>query len=424
MKISISIDWLQLHCICPSDITAAIYGNYILTDIGRFAAFKNVYEIFTQVNIRGEIKPGERIATLATRPDKGILKPEASFLKIDNKYLYSANLRALVEDIISALNLKFKNISRVDFAADFVCFKNNLHPETFIGRFISMPDKNSIRYVKLRKTKATLYFDHGRINEYSYLRLGTAQSNLLYYLYNKSKELREKKNKPWIKEKWLQDGISDQLQDVWRLEFSIHACSKGLIDNEDKQQLKELEQEKKYLDQNVLGNEELINGNEDEITEALQRIKDSREAIKADAVYFSSLDVIDNYHELYSALFHHYFDFRIEDGQAQKRRMKKIPLLDIHKPAKSIMKLVDSIESNRTDKIILKGLVKLNDELRNKNFAQVPDQNQMKIDDLKKIENFHSNIHAMINHYISSRNLETFAESKFPDHFTKKATIN
>ena len=47
------------------------------------------------------------------------------------------------------------------------------------------------------------------------------ESNVDTYLYNKTKEMQDKKYKPWIVEAWKRAGI-DTSKDVWRLEFSLH----------------------------------------------------------------------------------------------------------------------------------------------------------------------------------------------------------
>ena len=424
-KTSISIDWFQTHNSQTPQLAPGKHGRFDIKHLGRVAEFKNHYEIFLH---------GERVATLAAHPDKGILQPDCSFLKIDNKFL-NKDLKALVEEINSTLCLKFRNVSRVDIACDFATFKNNLHPETFIERFI--PQRKP-RYVKLRRSVWSMVGKHERSqrmdgeilhnriteghpispkthrveNRYSYLRFGNPRSNVCYYLYNKSQEMRDKKNKPWIREKWEADNLN-QSQDIWRLEFRIHSCSKGLIDEDAGAELKKYRKAKLFL-KDIAGRikrgmkpQTIQNQFAEQIAEAQEQItfwEDNKLDATADAKYFGTLDVLDNFHEFYAALFYHYFDFRHNDGQEKKRRMKKLSLLDIQKPDKSLMDLAEKMESNRTDRMLLKKLVTLNDELRAK--AERTETPPAVVLDALKI---------VAGHYANTRELNDYIKKKFPD---------
>lgn len=484
-KISVSIDWFQTHNTQTPKLDPGIHGRFEVKHRGRVAEFQNHYEIFLF---------GERVATLAAHPDKGILNPDCSFLKIDNKFL-NRDLKLLVEEINETLCLNFRNVSRVDIACDFNTFKNNLHPETFIERFI--PQRKP-KYVKLRRSVWSMVGKHERgqrgsrktENSYSYLRFGNPRSNVCYYLYNKSLEMQEKKNKPWIREKWEADNL-DQQQDVWRLEFRIHSCSKGLIDEDAGEELKKfrkaklflkelsgkikrgyninkieilykcdlirLDEEVKIITEHIenatpqlrsylAASLEIIQQKQQQIDNAIAYLNsipkkhksvtpfqipfklhfdDETKAIAkqlitapeqihfwndnkldatADAKYFGTLDVLENFHEFYGALFHHYFDFRYNDQQEKKRRMKRLPLLDIAKPDKSLMDLAEKMESNRTDRMLLKKLVSLNDELRAK-AERTETPPAFVLDALKVVTK----------HYSHTRELEEYIKKKFPD---------
>ncbi len=290
-----------------------LFGSYVLKNIGRKAAFRDVYEVFTTKKIEGEIKPVDRVATLACHPDKGILKPDSAFLKIDNRFLYNGDLKALVLDLNEALQLKFKNISRIDLALDFHSFKNNLDPEAFIDRVIV----RTPRYMKMGHGKFYLIGVYGeKQNSYPYIRFGTAKSNLYYYLYDKTLELKEKTDKPWIREKWKADGLNDA-ESIWRLEFAIHSCSKGIVDDETAVSWKEFLKRKNALKKVTPEKFELLQiynarkkkgiatcevpqleALQDEIDFVDMYARNKKE-LTADATYFSSLKILDNFDEVY-----------------------------------------------------------------------------------------------------------------------------
>lgn len=414
-RISVSIDWFQTHNSQTPKLEPGIHGRFEIKHRGRVAEFQNHYEIFLY---------GERVATLAAHPDKGILAPDCSFLKIDNKFL-NKDLKPLVMEINETLQLKFRNVSRVDIACDFNTFKNNLHPETFIERFIP---RRKPKYVKLRRSVWSMVGKHERgsgnrktENSYSYLRFGNPRSNVCYYLYNKSLEMQEKKNKPWIREKWEADNL-EQSQDIWRLEFRIHSCSKGLIDEDAGHELKKYRKAKNFLKE-LQGKAKRSNNPQQLLYEKANKIQEAQEQIQfwednkleatADAKYFGTLDVLENFHEFYAALFHHYFDFRYNDGQEKKRRMRRLPLLDIRKPDKSMMDLAEKMESNRTDRMLLKKLVTLNDELRAKaERTKTPPAHVL--DALKVVTK----------HYSHTRELEDYIKKKFPEFSFEPETDN
>ena len=335
----ITLDWLQLHVRQVQEQYGPIMGRFtILKAPGQTKQFKHIYSIY---------EGKEKVATMVGRPHSGILKPDSGLMKIENRFLYTDTVKELVTNLLEDLQLAFKNISRLDIACDFNQFMNNLSPERFIHRF-AFGD-----YVKLMKTKFNIHGMHRRTNTFEYIRFGSNTSTLCYYLYNKSIEMREKTNKPYITENWRNKGL-DLEREIWRLEFSIHSNPRGLV----------------YGD-------------------------------TGEVVPFSKLDVLDYYQDVYRGLFHRYFDFRKEDGQAKKERMKKIPLLELEKPSANIMRLVPKLDSNRMDKIFMKMLIGTNAEMREINF---------------EVSN---KIAELIKYYSDSRELETYLRNKFPDYYEK-----
>jgi hypothetical protein len=67
---------------------------------------------------------------------------------------------------------------------------------------------------------------------YDYLKFGSPTSNVSTYIYNKSKELREVKNKPYIIDTWKLNGMNNNV-DVYRLEFSVKKMAKNAVDEDE-----------------------------------------------------------------------------------------------------------------------------------------------------------------------------------------------
>lgn len=330
----ITLDWLQLHVRQVPEDYPATAGRFTIFNTGKQTKqFKNYYLIIVGT---------ECVATLVGRPHSGILKPDSGLLKLENKYLYQDDVKGLVNELLQELGLQFQNISRLDLACDFNMFLNGLHAERFIYKFLTG------EYVKLMKSKFKTIGMHTRQNTFEYIMFGSGTSTLCYYLYNKSVEMKEQKYKPYIFDNWKNKGLNTDLE-VWRLEFRIHSNPRGLVDED-----------------------------------------------TGETVPFSKLDVLDIYNEVYRALFYKYFDFRYEDGQVKKNRMKKIPLLSLEKPTTNVMRLVDKIESNRMDKIFLKKLIALNQELRGTDY-DLSIYNQLQL-----------------NHFVHSRDLVEYVKNKWP----------
>lgn len=214
----IGIDWLQL------------FGNLVLDfsegKHGIFTAKKEIYqtrhfkELYTILNGR------EEVATLQARPHSKIIDTGNSVLKISNKYLYQSNLVNFTNELMEALKFKFVSISRIDLNIDFEIFQNGYKVVNFFKDF------TSCNIIKHGKNKFKLQGHQSELLQYDYLKFGSPTSNVSSYIYNKSKELREVKNKPYIIDTWKLNGMNNDV-DVYRLEFSIKKMAKNAVDEDD-----------------------------------------------------------------------------------------------------------------------------------------------------------------------------------------------
>ena len=165
----------------------------------------------------------------------------------------------------------------------------------------------------------TSYGTAGRTNTFSYLRYGSRSSRISTYLYNKTKELNEEHDKPYIRDMWRENGwLGDQ--NVWRLEFSV----KG--------------REMKFIE------------------------KDTGEILPNNPKLWIKNDIIPT---IYASLCDHYFDIR-EHTQIRKDREEKIPLWADEDTATHLIKKLDSNKhDNRADKIFVKKLAQMQSETTN-----------------------------------------------------------
>jgi hypothetical protein len=213
---AIGIDWLQLYVEMPLiDIVDNTYYDVSLQSF-QTRQFKKVYAIKSV----GDKLP---LATLAAEAHSNIMAKNTGILKIENKILYQSDLKTWINNLLQKLNLKLLNVTRIDYFIDFQKFLCDVDPSEFIKQFVSG------EIVKMGKSKFQINGSVKKAFTYDYLKFGSKTSDVNYYLYNKSKELRDVKNKPYITKIWDKSKIDHEKQDVWRLEFSIKSSQKILI---------------------------------------------------------------------------------------------------------------------------------------------------------------------------------------------------
>lgn len=213
----IGIDWLQLYVEVPEAFINSYSEKYelILEDY-QTRQFKKVITIKDRKN-------EEIIGTIVIEPHSKIMAQNTGVLKIENKYLYQTTLKNWVQNLLTELKCVLLNITRIDFFIDFEKFANGNNPETFIQQFISG------QIIKCGKAKFQLCGNVKKSFTFNYLKFGSKTSEINYYLYNKTKELEEVKNKPYIKEIWTKNKLGKK-NNVWRLEFSVKGGMKELIE--------------------------------------------------------------------------------------------------------------------------------------------------------------------------------------------------
>lgn len=257
----------------------------------------------------------EPCAYVTYEPSSHILPEDSCHVKIDNKYLYQSDLKAFVEDILNELKLKYKSVSRLDVASDFVKFNRISVPQFY---------KNVLAKNYLKRYCTSFHVD-GKLTRnmpVHYMRFGSKSSGLQWYLYNKSKELREKTDKPYIRENWTNHNLPHKSREIWRIEFVLHPSKDGVVDSE-----------------------------------------------TGEAIGFDTLDFLetDFRKRLFSTLFDKHCDFRVNDGQQRKERMKKVELLKLENYQSVYQRITEKSSSNRMHKVHIKWLYQLNQNWRLQN---------------------------------------------------------
>lgn len=204
MQNVISIDWLSVSC---KGFTDNQKDFRFVDEIWSTKIFKKVQQVFYKDVFFGIV---------CSIPHSNILPSDFITIKFDNKILYNQHTFHFIPEFFKLLGWTIKSILRLDICIDFQKFNNNWSPDIFLKKFAAG------KILKTNKTKFTLIGSGNKAGNFQYLRIGSRASNVCTYLYNKTLEMKEIKEKSHIREVWNIAGINNE-NDVYRLEFSIQS---------------------------------------------------------------------------------------------------------------------------------------------------------------------------------------------------------
>lgn len=231
-----SIDWLQIYCLCTLDKSGepSIPDSLISPHPDRNGNHRE-YKLVTASEYthgytwhRNVMWKDYTVAHISACPSSRLHNQKGCSIKLHNAILYLYDWYFVLLDILDTLHWQAQNITRLDICCDVNYFLGGLLPSTFIRNYITK--KNS--YIRVgRKANDWALFGQKDINSNTLnsIRWGSRQSGVSVYLYNKSKELRDQKDKPYIRYCWKEAGLNTA-KDVWRTEISITSQGCGLKD--------------------------------------------------------------------------------------------------------------------------------------------------------------------------------------------------
>lgn len=198
----LNVDWLQVFC--RGDIKFPDYCKVEKLDHGT-----RVFETMQIVSI-----DMLEYCIILSDPFSKIIKPDTVIIKLANVQLYRPNFIETFAKFIDDAGLEFINYTRIDIAADFNYFDNNLEPSNLIRGLLSN------KYLKTKKSGYVIRGNQGAQHSFTGIRIGSAASKLSAYMYDKTKEMNDKVFKNYIYECWQANGL-DVRKPVYRLEVSI-----------------------------------------------------------------------------------------------------------------------------------------------------------------------------------------------------------
>lgn len=238
MRKLISIDWLEVYVLEPKPMSVAYFERLGFPVRRRAYGTPQYREMFTiltpdcdefdYIEIRRD--------PYSKKSKGGILADNACHIRLSNRFCYHPRCIDVFINFLATCGYIFKNTSRVDICADFQQFDTGEAPPSFISRYMREELYKEIQprltaISSQSKDDAELYSiaahgtDKPNFRLWNSLAWGSSKSNVRTKLYNKSQEMREVHDKPYIREAWERAGLAKHLGDVYRVEFSIKAAT-------------------------------------------------------------------------------------------------------------------------------------------------------------------------------------------------------
>lgn len=226
-KYCISVDWLSVCCygnqLKEGDFQGKLCRYHVRLTDTHTSIFQCVFEISVD-NIP--------YAVVTQSPRSSALKQSLTILKLTNRVLWSTKYVEILYDMFDVFSLKYKGITRIDICYDCNKFYSGRQPARFIRQFITVPMESKGAIYRIGSEKFALYGGKSATSncKFTGIKFGSPNNDIVPYIYDKTLELSEVKDKPWIREVWSENGlISDEKTHVWRAEISIKSKGKDLL---------------------------------------------------------------------------------------------------------------------------------------------------------------------------------------------------
>lgn len=233
-----NIDWLEVFVFEPIDVPhdADFFRENGYTVHERAYGTRVYRQMFILDDSWGQPAIEIRRDPVSGESDGGILPPNACHIRLTNHACYYNNSGQFLLDFLNRWGYCFQRISRIDVCLDFIRFDSMDYPDKFVRRYLQG------KYRKINQGKIHVHGDdtwHGQT--YNSVSWGSKRSQVSTKLYNKSLELREVHDKPYIKQAWFESFLvahpfdcyvldrkgKKHYPNIWRLEFSIQSSVKG-----------------------------------------------------------------------------------------------------------------------------------------------------------------------------------------------------
>ena len=226
----VNIDWLEIFCLeNVSEIPdAQFFRDHGFVVKAREYGTPQYAEMFT-IESKGYDFIEIRRNPYSKKTQGGLFLDNACHIRLSNRTCYEESPINILRTFLIQFGYTLKGITRIDICSDFINFDNGLNPQNLIKRYMSG---------QLAKVNQSRISAHGKDSfvdrTWNSLSWGSEKSMVSTKLYNKTLEMAEVSEKPYIRQAWYLAGIIPDMDDretiVWRLEFSIRSEAKQWIE--------------------------------------------------------------------------------------------------------------------------------------------------------------------------------------------------
>ena len=244
----VNIDWLEVYCEEDNSLfplNADFFRSQHWWVKERDYGTRQYEQMFTLLDKDGhafvEIRRCPVSGSMAERND-GIFNPLSCHIRLANRYCYANNAVDLFSEFLHRYRYTIHRLFRLDLCLDFEKFDKGDDPQDVLKRYMKG------KYTKINQGKVSAHGeDRWSTRDWNSLSWGAPKSMVSTKFYNKTLELKEVKDKPYIRYAWFSSGLVDDWNDlskmgedgqkyfpnIWRVEFSIRSTARGWYVAED-----------------------------------------------------------------------------------------------------------------------------------------------------------------------------------------------
>ena len=231
----VNIDWLEVFCsenaLCSPEYFRSRGYNVNIRPYGT-PQYSMMFTIQDEAK-RDVIEIRRNPYSLKSQG--GIFNENDCHIRLSNRTCYCPDPIGYLRRFLLDHGYRLKLISRIDICLDFETFDNDMSPGFFVSEYMRGA------FLKLHQSRLHSYGSdyevslaaHGndtiKTKVWNSLSWGSKKSSVTTKMYNKSLEMRQKKKKHYIINKWEKAGLRPDVNDIWRVEFSLSSAIKGYV---------------------------------------------------------------------------------------------------------------------------------------------------------------------------------------------------
>lgn len=236
----LNIDWLEVYCLEPisSPRDADYYRSLGLSVYERpygTRVYRQMFTIYEPTTEQPWIEV-RRDPVDATSQGFKVNQINSCHLRLHNRTCYAKGAAKIMAIFMQTHGYTFSRISRIDLALDFERFDSGDYPNAFLQRYMRGV------YAKINQANISAHgTDHWNERKWNSCSWGSRTSAVSTKFYNKTQELQDERDKPYIRQAWAVSGLVDDFiqltkkgedgvfykPEIWRLEFSINSKVKN-----------------------------------------------------------------------------------------------------------------------------------------------------------------------------------------------------